>query len=223
VGRLSKEAALDVLRVRERLIKKALATEAAELCDRILQKEAGFFGRLTGGAKTVAKGGSGLWSRLRRGGLTPQQGGGATTWSDVGSNLLKMLGVAGLSAGATAGATALWRHRKDQALKGDIERSYKQMFTEFPDLETAPPERVRAHFGVVTRVAPSLAADPIVAGSLLKQTVERNYFDPATVKALAETQRRIDEMHEKRSPFSPHLDHGLSLAHRVISPLGGIQ
>jgi hypothetical protein len=215
-GTITKEAALDLLRVREKLIKQALAAEARQLWANLtsLMKEAGWLGR---GAAAAAK--SGLFDKLRRGGLTP--GADAAKWSDVGANLLKMLGIAGLSASATAGAGALFRHRRDRALQTDIESSYQQMFDEYKELKALPPdqlERVRTHFGVLARFAPSLAADPTVAGSFVKDTATMGIIQPKTIQTLAETQRRIDEMHEGRSPFGDHFDRGLSLAGKAMAP-----
>jgi hypothetical protein len=211
-GTLTKEAALDVLRAREQLIKQALAAEAQKLWANLgMNKQAGWLGR---GAAAAAK--SGFFDKLRHGGLTPRPD--AANWSDVGANLLKMLGIAGLSAGVTAGASALLRHRQDRALKGDIERSYQQMFDEYEDLKRLPQDQVQKHFDVLARFAPSLAANPTVAGSFVTETTTRSLLDPKTIQTLAETQRRIDEMHERRSPLGGQFDRGLSLAGKALAP-----
>lgn len=212
-GTLTKQAALGVLGARERLIKQALCAEAERLWANVasLSKEAGWLG---GDAARAAK--TSLFDKLRRGGLTPAND--PAKWSDVGANLLKMVGIAGLSAGATAGVSALFRHRRDRELKSDIERSYRQMFDEFEGLKTLPPDVVKTHFGVLARFAPSLAADPTVAGSFVKDTATMGIIQPKTIQTLAETQRRIDEMHEGRSPFSDHFDRGLTLATKAMAP-----
>ena len=214
-GTLTKQAALDVLRTREHLVKQALAAEAARLWANLasLSKEAGWLGGEAGAA-----GKAGLFDKLRRGGMTPAKD--PARWSDVGANVLKMMGIAGLSAGATAGVSALLRHRRDSALKGDIERSYERMFDEFDSLKTLPPDVVKTHFGVLARFAPSLAAEPTVAGSFVKDTATMGIIQPKTIQTLAETQRRIDEMHEGRSPWTDHLDRGLSLATKAVAPAG---
>lgn len=217
-GTLTKEAALDLVRARERLVKQALRAEATRLWANIasLSKEAGFLG---GGP--AAGGRMGFFDRLRRGGLTPaKSSANPVEWGDVGANLLKMVGIAGLSAGATAGVGALLRHRRDKALQGDIERSYEQMFNEFDKLKSLPPEVVKTHFGVLARFAPSLAADPTVAGSFVQDTATMGIIQPRTIQTLAETQRRIDEMHEGRSPFGDHFDRGLQLAGKAVAPGG---
>jgi len=216
-GTVTKEAALELLRAREQLFKQALAAEAQKLWGNLasLSKEAGWLGR---GAAATAK--AGFFDKLRRGGLTP--GADAAKWSDVGANLLKMLGIAGLSAGATAGAGALLRHRRDRSLRADIDRSYQDLLEEYKaELKQMPPEereRVPTHFGVLARFAPSLAADPTVAGSFVIDSATMGIIQPKTIQTLAETQRRIDEMHEGRSPFGDHFDRGLSLAGKALAP-----
>src|SRR5579871_5015925 len=151
-GVLTKEAALGVLRTRERLVKRALAAEADSFWRSLfaLTKEAGLFQELVRGGKVH---GSGFLSKMRQGHLTPARNPGAG-WSDVGANLLKMLGVAGLSAAATTGASALLRHKRDRELKSEIANSYERMFEEYPRLREDNPDRVRTHFGVLARFAP---------------------------------------------------------------------
>jgi hypothetical protein len=83
------------------------------------------------------------------------------------------------------------------------------------------PEMVRTHFGVLARFAPSLAAEPVVARHFLERTMGTEVLDPAMIKMLAETQRRIDEMHEARAPLTQHLDRGLNLAQKAMNPHGG--
>ncbi|MBP9824078.1 MAG: hypothetical protein KBF21_07640 [Thermoanaerobaculia bacterium] len=196
-GLMSKEAAASVAAVRARLIKQALKKEAA-----------GFFGKVRGvfgGAKPKKE--LSFLEKLKSGGAT---GGGEPGWSDVGLNLTKMLGLAGLTAGATAGVTGLMRHSRDKQMANDIQSSYKQIFKENPDLndvKDSAPGRVERHFGVLAKFAPSLAADPIVASSWLNISTKSNSIGPGEIKVLAETQTRIDEMNEAR--------HGV----RGVSPL----
>jgi hypothetical protein len=216
-GVFAKQAALDVMHVREGLLKRALAKEADRFCTNVLAltKEASIFDGLGRAPKAAAKA-EGLFAKFRHGGPTPAKE--PASWSDVGANLAKMLGIAGLSAAATAGGSALLKHRRDGRLQQDIEHSYKKMFEEFPRLAEVDPGKVRSRFDVLAKFAPSVAAEPIVAGTYLSRTVHDDVLDPAAIKGLAETQRRIDEMHENRSPFSQHFDRGLNVAHKAMNP-----
>jgi hypothetical protein len=217
-GIFSKEAAVRALKLRESMIKQALKKEAA-----------GLFSKLRRGFTSAAapKPSEGIFDRFRHGGFTPKpEGATAPAWGDVGSNITKMLALAGLTAGATAGISGLSRMSADKHLKDDAANSYKQMFEEYPKLKilAQAPEgahKVRQNFEVLYRYAPSLAADPMVAGSFVQAQTQMGIVEPATVQRLAETQRRIDEMHEGRSPFGQsHLDRGLTLATRAMAPFG---
>lgn len=215
-GLLSKEAGDEVLAKREKIIKAAMRKQAAELVGSIMRaqvvkqasiaKEAGRLGdaydALTG-ARNAAKGGKGAAEAMgfaesfKRGGMG--QGGG---WGDVTANLTKFLGLAGLTAGATAGIQGILRNSRDKEMNKQIEASYVAMFDEHPklkEIQEAQPGKVEKHFGVLARYAPSMAADPTVAGEWVKATALQGQVDPAAVKNLAETQRRIDEVNEGRN------------------------
>lgn len=196
-GLLSKEAAEHVEIVRNRLIKQALAKEAASLWGRLR----GGFGQKVEKAVETPKT---ILQKLRSGGRTGVEAvkdGTGPGWSDVGLNLAKMMALAGMTAGATAGVQGLMRHSRDKRVENDIHSSYTQLFNEYPklkELKEENPGRLERHFGVLAKFAPSLAADPTVAGSWLQNSMQTQYIGPSDVKALAETQSRIDEMHEQR-------------------------
>ena len=196
-GLLDKTAAADLLRQREHLIKQAMKKHAGSFF-RALRKAPP-----PRGAQQVGKG---FWAKLKVGGKTPGRMGKdgpqeVAGWSDVAANLGKMMALAGLTAGATAGIGGLMRHSRDRKLKVEIDRSYKQMFKEHPqlkELEDEDPGRVRRHFGVLARYAPSLAADPTVAGSWVASTAQLGQVGAGDIKNLAETQSRIDDAREDR-------------------------
>ena len=205
-GLLSKEAAAEVLEQREHLIKTALKKQAA-----------GFFSAIRGAARgggTLRSGGEeasrGILSKLRTGGLTPPVGPkgsptGTVEWSDVAANLGKMLALAGLTAGATAGVGGIIRHSKDKKLRQEIDRSYKMMFKEHPrlrDLKEDRPGTVERNFGILAKYAPSLAADPTVAGTWVSSAAQMGQVTPGEIKQLAETQKAIDQSREDRGPLS---------------------
>lgn len=198
-GLLSKEAVVAVASTRERLIKHALQKEAAGLWAKLR----GGFGQA---AAPVVAAPKTLLDKLRTGGRTGIEaakgaGGADPGWSDVGLNLAKMLALAGMTAGATAGVQGIMRHSRDKRVENDIQSSYQQMFNEYPELKEIKedkPGRIERHFGVLAKFAPSLAADPTIAGSWLQTTAKTQYIGPGEVKVLAETQSRIDEMNEQR-------------------------
>jgi len=180
-GYLSKEAAADVLRTREMLVKKAMKGAARDLFSALRK------------AKPPKK--PGFMDKMRIGALTKNEG--DRGWTDVAANLAKMMALAGMTAGATAGIGGLIRHSQDRKLKGEIDTSYQEIFKEYPVLKEFPRDVVQRHFGVLARYAPSMAADPTVAGSWVQSTAGMGQVNPADIKNLAETQRRIDEARDR--------------------------
>lgn len=191
-GYLSKEAAVAVLKERDKLIKEALFVEAATFF-----KKAGL----------VGDGIRGVMAKLRRGGKTPLPAKvhDRPGWSDVGSNLTKILALAGLTSASMAGIQSLSDLRRDKKLQSEIQASYKAMKKEHPRIAEMDPTRVRSNFAVLSRYAPSLAANPTVAGAFVATNVARgSVVDPATIKTLAQAQETIDKVrgsHRSIMPF----------------------
>lgn len=202
-GLLSKEAAAEVLEAREELIKEAMRKHAGNMFSALLRRS----GRRAGPPLPPPPK-TGILDKLKTGGRTPgstRPDTPDTGWSDVIANLGKMMAVAGLAAGATSGVGHAIRHSKDKKLKAEVQKSYHQMFKEHPglrDVEEHEPGRVRRHFGVLARYAPSLAADPVIAGQWVQATATTGQINTGDVKNLAETQRRIDEAREGRGKIS---------------------
>lgn len=192
-GYLTKEAAAEVLEARERLIKKAMRSAVKSLFRRA--------------SKEAPPKNPSFFQKLKSGGPTAKPG-GETGWSDVTSNLAKMMALAGMTAGATAGVGGLVRHSKDRQLEKEIAASYKGMFKEYPKLNEMDRAKVQRHFGVLSRYAPSMAADPTVAGSWVQSTTMMGQVNTGDIKNLAETQRQIDEAHDRGGMKSAPLKAG---------------
>lgn len=222
-GLLTKEAAESVLQKRNALIHTAMRKQAAELVASIQRLEVGETKEAAGGFLGRGGGGGGFLSKFKTGGIS--RGG---SWGDVVSNLTKMVALAGLTAGATTGVGAIMHHSRDKKLRGRIQGSYKQMFEEFPELKDMreSPEGQRIvdrNFGILAEVAPSLAAIPAVAGTFVRSKGIQQRFDPQDIAQLADTQRRIDEMHTAHRGEGPKMSplqlHGL--VDRAMSTGGG--
>jgi len=168
-GILSKEAMDDVLRVRSKLIKEALAEKAAS------------------------------WA----GGLGKTIKDGAIGWRDAAGHIGKMVALGGALAVGGAGVSGLMRHSRDKSAMRDIESSYKQMFHETPGLDQMDKAKIVRHFGVLARYAPSIAADPTVAGAWVKSTIQMGHVDADLVGKLSTTQSIIDRHNEGRTLFQP--------------------
>lgn len=214
-GVLTKEATDRILATRQQLIKEAIAREAETL-----------FGRMGRGAQAAGGGAmSGLKRVFGRGGMT----GGVTATgsprpaaghSDVLGNIGKLMAYAGLTAGASAGIHAIGRHSRDKQLRKDIESSYQEMFSEFPreltTLRERDPHKIQRTFEVLATYAPSLAANPLVAGSFVRQQAGLGVVDSNVIRQLAETQSLIDRAHESRSTLHGKFDTGLGIAQTAM-------
>lgn len=249
-GLLSKEAMHDVLRIRQRLYKKAMAEKAAGVFGaigkrlesvgaRAAQKASSFADDLKGqlgfagmtGAKSPVHGDAHV---LRKGvdeasavfpddfeQLTgqvikdaPKQ---PKSWGAYAGDLGKLMALGAGIQGTGMAVTGLMRHSRDKGVKKDIENSYKEMFVEHPQLATLDPQKVTRHFDVLARYAPSLAADPTVAGAWVKGTVQMGHVDATAVERLGATQALIDRHHEGRALFKPeHFTSAMGVAQKAM-------
>jgi len=190
-GYLSKEATADALRRRQQLIKEAMGKYAINIFKAMRRAPA-----TTSSAVKAEKGG-GLLSKLRTGSRTGSPD--SAKWSDVTTNLAKMMALAGMTAGATAGLGGLMSHRSAKNLDARVKNSYQEMIKH--DTELVVPgdrEKTQRNFGVLARYAPSLASEPAVAGPIVKSMNVMEGVNVPFIKSLAETQSRIDDMAEKR-------------------------
>ena len=190
-GYLSKEAAEDVLQVRDRLIKEAFTRQARrlvlELIDGHFEKEAG--PKIPGAS---------LISSLRGKAKSALGGIKDPVWAAATSNLAKLLAFGGGISAGGAGITAIQHSREDKALRKKIEKAYPAMLKLHPDLNEHDPQRVRRNFQVLATYAPSLAANPVVAGTWSVEHAQRGRIAPQEIKALAETQTAIDRSAERQ-------------------------
>lgn len=190
---LSKEAAAKVLAQREELLNRAIEKQAGVTFDAI---------RRAAGAVKDAPGN--FLAKFRQGGRTDPSGG----WSDVTSNLGKMLALAGLTTAATTGTSALVNKIHESKLNKRIEKSYSSLLKDedIQEREKVNPGHTAAAFGILSRFAPSLAAEPLVAkpfivaggGSITSDGVEHGQID-----SLVRTQKMIDERRVGQPAFRP--------------------
>jgi hypothetical protein len=196
-GLLSKEAHELVLATRERLIKHAMAEKAASIFGDIGARITGAAAKA--GAKEVEP-----------------------AWKVGTKHIAKMLGLGAALAAGGAAAKGILNHSKDKRVRRDIETSYKQMFVETPGLKDMDQSKVTRHFGVLARYAPSLAADPTIAGAWVRGTVQMGHIDSSAVERLAATQAIIDRHHEGKALFQPgHFSAALGVAKSVLGKGAG--
>jgi hypothetical protein len=148
------------------------------------EKTAGFLGNLWAGLK-------GGMTRAPVAGAMPVSGGFGRA---VGEQLpLAAAGVmmAGIGTAVGKGYGAL----KERLTKP---RDYKAMLEANPSLGKEPAEKVQMLYNSLRTMAPTMAKDPLIAGSFVRNTLELSpetgpAISPQTVKTLVESQRNISE------------------------------
>lgn len=108
-------------------------------------------------------------------------------------------GIAAAGVGATKGV----RYIQDRFGK---QRDYKNMMEANPSLGDLPSTQVQMVYNSLRTMAPTMAKDPLVAGSFVRRTMELSgdtpAIDPMTAKLLSETQRNISQARKSRGPIS---------------------
>lgn len=203
-GLLSKEAADRVQQHRKELVKEAWGRWAAQLLREPMDKEAGFWGDLKKG--------------LSRGGIKgkPKNAGYPSTWGDTLASFGKMFGLGASFAGGGAALDYGLSRMQGGVKDSDIKQSFKVMLQEFPELiQERNPNIVKAHFGVLQQYAPDIAANPIVAGSFVKETTRQGGVHVANIKQIVDAQRSISEAKGGRIP-SDRIEKGIRAATAIV-------
>lgn len=163
-------------------VEDLLSTLNGETTDNEMDKEAGFLGNIWRGLK----GGFG------RSPVTEAMPMSTSMGRAVGEQLpLAAAGVlmAGVGAGIGKGYGAI----KERFTKP---RDYKAMIEANPTLRKEPAKKVQMLYNSLRTMAPSMAKDPLIAGSFVRNTLELSpesgpAISPQTVKTLVESQRNI--------------------------------
>ena len=183
-GYITKDAALRILKTRKDLIKEATEEMTNEIFG--FKKEA-------------------TWPF---GGSTPPPGPPApptpkrTPIDLKGSakNILPLLGLAGLISLGTTGAKVGLGAVADSKMRDEVKDSYRRMFSEYPELKDERGSATK-FFNMMARFAPVLASNPIVAGTWVKSTMDRNVVGPTEIKQLIEAQKEWENTQAMKSPL----------------------
>lgn len=148
---------------------------------------------------------AGWWDAFKRG-----LGGGGTQGS-LGEAVMQGLGQAlpgamvgaGLAAGAV-GVSKAYGALKDRFTKMD---DYKAMISANPTLGKHDAGQVQMIYNSLRSQSPSMASDPLIAGSFVRKTLEMApesgpFIDPQTTKMLSETQRNISQARSGRGSIA---------------------
>lgn len=183
-GMLSKEAALRVLSVRQDLVKQA--TEE-------MTKQA-IFGLNPRATATTAEAAKAVASGPR------SIRGSSALMGASARNIAPLLGLAGLIAlGSTATKMGL-NAVSDIKTKKDLNESFSGMFKEYPDMKEDRGQATK-YFKMMSKYAPALASNPIIAGTWVKQMMNMNVVDPKNIAQLMDAQQSWEEIRALKSPL----------------------
>jgi len=83
-------------------------------------------------------------------------------------------------------------HFIDKLIGGiDRKRAAKKALQLFPDINKYPQEKVEKQLAMIQSVAPNLSTNPYLLGSLLRQTLQYDAVDPATIASILNLERGI--------------------------------
>lgn len=94
------------------------------------------------------------------------------------------------AAGALIGGAHLY-HRAREAL--DYRNDFSDMMDTHPSLWDEDQDTVTTRFNTLHNLAPTLASDPLVAGSIVKQWIEYPVLTAATLKDVAKAENDLRE------------------------------
>ena len=121
-------------------------------------------------------------------------------WGRSARNLAPLLGLAGLVAlGSTAAKVGLGALGDIKTGK-DLAVSFNNVFNEFPELKEDRGQTAK-YFKMMSKYAPSLASNPIVAGTWIKSMMDMNVVDPKSIHQLISAQSDWEDVRSMKSPL----------------------
>lgn len=222
-GVLSKEAAAEILKQRDQIIKRELSKEAASIFSK-LRRGKQIRKKLKEKKRPVS-----VIDRIKTPDKTPfpskKKTEETSRWSDVTLNLGKLLALAGMTAGASAGISGVQNVLSERALRSKLEDSFQGTRRMVRGGEAGNPNavaamdmepgRVRQYFDTFARYAPTLASDPIVATSYIRSRADTPFVAVDEIARLAEMERavrRAKEDEARKSSLNPFTVAGSLLA-----------
>ena len=119
------------------------------------------------------------------------------------------LGALAVTGGALAGAAA-------GVSQMQLNSAYKDMLQRYPELAREEPTRVRELFVSISRAAPDVAKDHIVAGSLIKRMLNYDGVDHTTYMELVRTQESMAKT--RMAPIMPMVQ-AVDVGSKLVTPL----
>ena len=106
----------------------------------------------------------------------------AAGWKPLAAHLALVAGAMGINAMGSALSDSY-----------KLNSSFQKMLQIYPELQRENPDRVKLYFDSIANSSPSVAQQPLVAGSLIKRLVNYDGFDHTVYKDLVSTQSALDK------------------------------
>ena len=127
------------------------------------------------------------------------------------ASMLMALAMGGRAIGEGVAGAKSWLHRRKT--QRDVDAAKEQMFAKFPELlESEAP--ARETFDILSSYAPSMASNPIVAGTFVQSSLDRSgsdvpYIGPAEIKMLLENQHVAEKIRDLADPGARRIGEGV--------------
>ena len=130
-------------------------------------------------------------------------------WRTAAALMALAMGARGVGEGV-AGAKS-WLHRRK--IQRDVDAAKEQMFEKFPELGNNEASAEET-FNLLRSYAPSMASNPIVAGTFVQSSLDRSgsdvpYIGPAEIKMLLENQLAAERIRDMADPGARRIGEGV--------------
>lgn len=71
-------------------------------------------------------------------------------------------------------------------------KAFSEVKKQFPDLKKYDSQKLKNQFNVIKQMSPTIAKNPYILGSLLRQTIQYEATDPAFLETLARINQRME-------------------------------
>jgi hypothetical protein len=134
-----------------------------------------------------------------------------------------MFDIAPMAAGAAAlggvvGVAQTLGEKGIGAAAGSIQKAsrYKKMVQENPDLAEADPNVTQRAFDTLHKFNPEYASDPMVAGTFVRNAVDQERIDIASVNSLVQARKNMaDQRGKQRDYLAPAIQMGKAQNERI--------
>ena len=110
------------------------------------------------------------------------------------ATLGKLLGQAALTGAAALGAEAIYNFGRKALAAVDFSTNYRKMISANPELRNEDSQKVMDRYRILATYGPTIAADPMVAGSWVRQTLEFPLVSPTVLKEVVDVESKAREL-----------------------------